>query len=86
MAFKERRVDGVPHLRAKFLSGAPRAEIERHVVKPNVPVTLAPGSADAHALPGVPMIGLGLPGGAIPGTQPEAAVIAAERRRREAGP
>ena len=72
----------MPHLRAKFLNGQPRAEIERHVVKPDAPVMPAPGSVDAHALRGVPMIGLGLPSGAIPGTDPLAALLAKDGRTR----
>ena len=47
----------------------------------DVPLRSAAGSPDGWALRGVPMIGLGLPSGAIPGTEPEAALLASERRR-----
>jgi hypothetical protein len=81
-----RRLDSVPRLRAKYVNGQPRAEIERHVVKSErEDVRAAPGATDGLALRGVPVIGLGLPAGAIHGTDPLQAVLASERRQRRHG-
>jgi len=47
----------------------------------DVPVGYATAGGDTQRLRGLPAVGPGCGGGAIPGTRPEAALFAKERRR-----
>jgi hypothetical protein len=78
-----RRVDGVPRALARFQPIQAAANIQRHTAKASDDgsAILAGASADDRELRrGLPMIGPGV-SGAVPGSDPLGALLAAERRR-----